>query len=162
MGAIPRAAQAAGYSPIGADLVDRRGDQGAFTDYQLFRVCNFLKDSPVRSAWSVVSNPPFHLIQEFCERAFDIALYKVAMLTPLRRLPAARWLQELPLESVLILSPRPSMPPASWITAGNVPAGGSQDFCWLIFNKQATTTGSPRLRWLCRDAATQNDEIRHD
>ena len=52
------------------------------------------------------------------------------------------------------------MPPGAWIADGNNPGGGSQDFVWLIFNKQSTTTGSPRLRWLCRDM--NKNEIRHD
>jgi hypothetical protein len=119
-----------------------------------FTVCNFLKGSPVRSAWSIVCNPPFDHVEEFCERALAVAIYKVAMLVPLRRLPAARWLQQSPLESVLLLKPRPSMPPGHWIEAGNTPSGGTQDFCWLIFNK-FTTGGSPRLRWLNRDPKVQ-------
>jgi hypothetical protein len=74
----------------------------------------------------------------------------VALLVPLRRLPAARWLASLPLETVYLLTPRPSMPPGTWIDAGNVPGGGSQDFCWLVINR-TLTTGAPRLRWLHRD-----------
>ena len=45
------------------------------------------------------------------------------------------------------------MPPGSWIADGNNPGGGSQDFCWLVFNKHYATGGSPRLRWLHRNAA---------
>jgi hypothetical protein len=147
-GQIPKAARDAGYTPIGSDVVDRRGDANAFADFP-FSICNFLKTSPVRSAWSIVTNPPFHHVEEFCIRALDVAIYKVAALTLLRRLPAARWLQCLPLESIYLLTPRPSMPPASWIAAGGSPSGGTQDFCWLIFNKQSTANG-PRLRWLSR------------
>jgi hypothetical protein len=121
-----------------------------------FSVCDFLKGSPVRSAWSVVCNPPFDHVEKFCQRGLEIATFKVAMIFLLRRLPAAHWLRRMPLESIYLLTPRPSMPPGSWIADGNNPSGGSQDFVWLIFNKQTTTTGSPRLRWLCRD------EIRHD
>ena len=97
-------------------------------------------------------NPPFDHVEKFCQRALVIATYKVAMLVPLRRLPAAHWLRDLPLESVHLLTPRPSMPPASWIAAGNVPGGGAQDFCWLVFNKSASAgCWPPRLRWLHRD-----------
>jgi hypothetical protein len=44
------------------------------------------------------------------------------------------------------------MPPGSWIEAGNKPGGGSQDFCWLVFNKR-TPPIAPRMRWLHRDGA---------
>jgi hypothetical protein len=78
-----------------------------------------------------------------------IATFKVAMLCPLRRLPAAHWLQRLPLESVYQLTPRPSMPPGTLIAAGHRLGGGTQDFVWLVFNKRMTAA-VPRLRWLHR------------
>jgi hypothetical protein len=149
---IPRAAAAAGYSAIASDIIDRRDGQDL--EHIPFTTCDFLKDSPVRSVWSIVCNPPFNLIKEFCERALEIATYKAAMLIQLRCLPATRWLQRLPLETVYLLTPRPSMPPGSWIAAGNIPGGGSQDFCWLVFNHRMTAT-APRLRWLHRDAGRQ-------
>jgi hypothetical protein len=68
----------------------------------------------------------------------------------LRRLPAARWLEHMPLETIHLLAPRPSMPPGAWIAAGNTPGGGGQDFCWLVMNKMMKPA-APRLRWLHRD-----------
>jgi hypothetical protein len=146
-GNIPRAAIAAGYTAVASDIADRLDHRGL--EGIRFHICNFLEESPVRSAWSVACNPPFDRVREFCERGLEIATYKVAMIVPLRRLPAARWLESLPLESVYLLTPRPSMPPGAWIAAGNIPGGGSQDFCWLVFNKRAGST-APRLRWLPR------------
>lgn len=151
-GRILRAAKDAGYTPIGSDIIDRLDREGL--DDVAFTACDFLKCSPVRSAWSIVCNPPFDHLEEFCKCSLDVALFKVAMLCPLRRLPAAHWLQQqLPLETIYLLTPRPSMPPGPWIADGNNPGGGSQDFCWLVFNKHYATGGSPRLRWLHRDAA---------
>ena len=69
---------------------------------------------------------------------------------PLRRLPAAHWLERLPLETIYILTPRPSLPPASYIRAGNKPGGGGQDFAWLVFNVRATIS-TPRVKRLHRD-----------
>ena len=69
---------------------------------------------------------------------------------PLRRLPAARWLKHLPLETIYLLTPRPSMPSASYIAAGGKPGNGTQDFIWAIFNKR-TTASMPAIRWLLRD-----------
>jgi hypothetical protein len=148
-GRILQAAKAAGFTPVGGDVVDRL-DRRELADVP-FQVCDFLKDSPVRSAWSIACNPPSDYVQEFCERALEIATYKVAMLMLLRRLPAARWLQRLPLETIYLLTPRPSMPPGHWIAAGNKPSGGSQDFCWLVINKTMNQQTSPRVKWLHRD-----------
>jgi hypothetical protein len=134
---IPQAAAAAGYRAIASDIVDRRREP----DDIEFQICDFLKSSPVRSVRSIVCNPPFNHIEKFCERALEVATYKVAILVPLRRLPAARWLQGLPLETVYLLTPRPSMPPGSYIEAGNKPGGGSQDFAWIVFNKAMTQSG---------------------
>jgi len=144
-GGIPRAAAAAGYRAVGSDIIDRR--RGA--DGIEFHICDFLEGSPFRSVRSIVSNPPFDHVQEFCERALTVATYKIAMIIPLRRLPAARWLKRMPLETIHLLTPRPSMPPGVWIAAGNVPGGGSQDFCWLVMRKGFG--GNPTLKWLHRD-----------
>jgi hypothetical protein len=150
-GRILKSAQDAGYTPIGCDVVDRRDDPHAFAE-AAFHKCNFLKASPVRSTWSIICNPPFDHIEEFCERANSIAIYKAAILMPLRRIPAAHWLCRLPLETVWLLTPRPSMPPAAWLAAGNKASGGTPDFAWLVFNKRDASGGSePRVRWLHRD-----------
>jgi hypothetical protein len=144
-GRIPRAAAAAGYTTVGSDTVDRRRE----FDVE-FQVCDFLERSPVRSVRSIVSNPPFTHIQKFCEHALAIATYKVAMIMPMRRLPAAHWLQQLPLETIHMLTPRPSMPTGEYIAAGNKPEGGSNEYCWLVFNKTTAPT-TPRMKWLHRD-----------
>lgn len=44
--------------------------------------------------------------------------------------------------------PRPSMPPGHVIAAGEKPAGGKMDFCWLVF--EHGYGGSPELCWLRR------------
>jgi hypothetical protein len=150
-GRIPQAAKGAGYTVIASDIVDRRRE----LDDIEFHVCDFLKHSPVSSARSIITNPPYPYLREFAERALEVASYKVALLMPLRRLPAARWLARLPLETIFLLTPRPSMPPGAWIMAGNIPGGGSQDFCWLIMNR-TLTAGAPRVRWLHRDAEARD------
>jgi hypothetical protein len=152
-GWVLRAARDAGYTPVGSDLIDRRSDRHAFTEFP-FTVCDFLTDSPVRAPWSIVTNPPFDHIEEFTERALAVAVFKVAILMPLRRLPAAHWLQHMLLTSIHLLTPRPSVPTAQYIAAGRKPRGGTQEFVWLIFNKQTYESGAPRTRWLHRDGAT--------
>jgi hypothetical protein len=150
-GTILRSACNAGFSPLGADIVDRRNDPLAFADFP-FVVSDFLDSSGIPGrVWSVVCNPPFDKGREFSERALEVARFKVAILTPLRRLPAARWLNRLPLEAVYVLTPRPSMPPASYLSAGEKPGGGKQDFVWLIFSRQINIGREPRIRWLHPD-----------
>lgn len=150
-GRIPHAAKLADFTPVASDIVDRRGDAHAVLDGIPFRTSDFLKEPPLRAPWSIVCNPPYDHMKEFCEQACAIAIFKVAMLVPIRRLPAAGgWLRRLPLQGITILTPRPSIPPGSYIAAGNTPSGGGQDFCWLIFQKPKPTY--PKLKWLRRSA----------
>jgi hypothetical protein len=118
-----------------------------------FATGDFLTRRPILAVHSIVCNPPFDHIQGFCEHALKITTFKVAMLVPLRRLPAARWLERLPLETVWLLTPRPLMPPGNYIEVGHKPGGGSQDFAWLVFRK-GLIAWTPRLRRLHRDHAT--------
>jgi hypothetical protein len=150
-GRILKSAAATGYTVFGADIVDRldREMLGRIP----FATGDFLERRPVPAVSAIVCNPPFDHIDAFCERALEIATFKVAILVPLRRLPDAHWLARLPLETTWLLTPRPSVPPGTYITAGHKPGGGSQDFCWLVFRKRLFAW-TPRLRWLHRDQET--------
>jgi hypothetical protein len=151
-GRIPHNAAAAGYTAIGCDIIDRRHEPLSHNGFKFVHGDFLDGPAPVRSAWSAVFNPPFtgDYIQQFVERALAIVEFKVAALVPVRRLPAAHWLQGKPLETIWLLTPRPSLPPASYIRAGNEPGGGGQDFAWLVFNRRATID-VPRTKWLHRD-----------
>ena len=148
-GTITSAGTRAGYDVWGTDIVNR----GRHRLGGRFRKLDFLKLVAMPAlkieAFSIVANPPFDYVREFCEHALDLGAEKVAMICLVRRLNAARWLEKLPLERVWLLTPRPSMPPGSWIAAGNKPGGGTQDFCWLV--ARAGYTGAPELKWLHRD-----------
>jgi hypothetical protein len=152
-GTILRSAIDAGYRAAGGDVVDRlhRREFGLTTTR--FYKSDFLNGGmPTRArVMSVACNPPFDHVEEFCERALAVAEYKVAMICLLRRLPAAKWLRSMPLETIYLISPRPSMPPGSWIAKGNEPGGGTQDFCWLVFNKLHSPRKPPVMKWLQRD-----------
>jgi hypothetical protein len=144
-GTILREARIAGHAVSGSDIVDRRGTIPWW--YATFHARDFLaRREPIIG--NVVTNPPFDLVQEFCEHALYLDARKVAVICLLRRLNAAHWLRDLPLRRIWLLTPRPSMPPGSWIAAGNKPGGGTQDFCWLVF---AAGTGKPVTDWLHRD-----------
>lgn len=143
VGVILKEALAAGYAISGGDIVRRcRWLDGNFHRR------NFL-DWRGRIRGSVVTNPPFDHVQEFCTHALAMGATRVAAIMLVRRLNAAHWLEKLPLRRVWLLTPRPSMPPGAWIAAGNKPGGGTQDFCWLLFERGYP--GRPEINWLHRN-----------
>lgn len=146
-GRIVRAARAAGYIASGTDLV-ARGYGGGGVD--------FLADETPRQ--SIVCNPPFEKLEEFARHACKVITHRAAMISPVPSLNAAgKWLQDLPLHSVWLLTPRPSMPPGHVVLdlerQGREPSGGKKDFCWLIFERGFE--GAPSIRWLHRDKEKQ-------
>jgi len=145
-GRILSAARDAGYSTTGSDIVER-------AKLDNFTQQDFLtRREPIDRFTSVVCNPPFDHVQEFIEQALYLGTRKVAMITLVRRLNAAgKWLSDLPLARVWLLTPRPSMPPGYVIAAGEKPGGGTQDFAWLVFTREHR--GPPELRWLHRGDA---------
>ena len=98
---------------------------------------------------TVVGNPPFNAVEAFARHALELGARKVALLFPVARLNAARWLKELPLRRIWLLTPRPSMPPGYVIARGEKPGGGKTDFAWLIFERGYTSKAE--IRWLRRD-----------
>lgn len=145
-GTILKEARARGFKVYGSDIIDRRlhklGSDFCRTDFLTVDRC------PLNA--SIVCNPPFDIVEEFVRHAVALKAPKIAMICLVRRLNAARWLQELPLRRIWLLTPRPSMPPGSWIAAGNKPGGGTQDFVWLILERGYA--GLPEIGWLHRDA----------
>lgn len=134
---------ASGHQMMASDIVDR-----GYPPYGHVPTDFLQCTTPVEN---VVCNPPFDVFRRFAEHALTVASCKVAMIWLVPRLNAARWLQGTPLARVYLLTPRPSMPPGHTITAGQKPGGGTQDFCWLVWDK--AHDGAPELRWLQREAA---------
>lgn len=139
-GRIGDAASALGAGCISTDLVRRGYGTGGI---------DFLKTKKLRGdARSIVCNPPFDLMQEFAEHALALGADKVAMIALVRRLPAARWLERTPLARIWLMTPRPSMPTGGHIRQGGKVGGGTQDFCWIVWEKGRTL--APVIRWLRR------------
>jgi hypothetical protein len=143
------------------DIVDRKRHQLGldFTKGDFLQLRGRLPIGP----FSVVCNPPFDYVEEFCRHALDLGALKVAMIMLTRSLNAAHWLTELPLRRVWFLTPRPSMPTGEFIKRverGELDpdgkplkvGGGKQDFCWLVIQKGYS--GEPGLCWLHRDGGT--------
>jgi hypothetical protein len=159
-GRIAAAALAAGHRVIASDIVNRwsslqRQNLRLMLENIPLRKLDFLGAQPaeVVSWWqsvsNIVTNPPFDRIEDVAERCLALATNKVALICPLRRLPAAwPWLEDKPLRRIWFMTPRPSMPTGAHIAAGGKITGGSQDFCWLIFGPGH---GAPTVHWLHRD-----------
>jgi hypothetical protein len=141
-GRVVKSAREANYWAVGGDIVDR-GFYGTV-------IGDFFGYSDVQNiAENIVSNPPFDQFERFARHAIDLATNKVALIWLVRRLNAARWLEDTPLARIWLLTPRPSMPPGKTILEGRKPGGGRQDFCWLVWHR--THRGPPELKWLRRD-----------
>jgi hypothetical protein len=151
-GTITTAAIKHGYGVVGSDIVDRRRHRldGDFSKRD-FLNCEWRP----KHEFSVVTNPPFDHVEAFARKALALGADQIAMIMLVRRLNAAHWLRELPLRRIYLLTPRPSMPPGSWIAAGNKPGGGTQDFCWLVFD--SSYHGRSWLDWLRRDGDADGD-----
>lgn len=139
-GRIVIAARAAGLRASGSDIV-HRGFTG--TKKQNF----FDRTAKIDN---IVSNPDFKVFKQAALHALKLARRQVAMIMPVRKLAAARWLKDTPLKRIEFLSPRPSMPPGYVIKRGGKVGGGKQDFCFLIWDKNYR--GPSPLNWLERDA----------
>lgn len=168
-GRVLVAAKASGCEIKGSDIVDRSQERfrGMWTKCE-FRQIDFLAAHDAETfQWmqggSIVCNPPFDKIREFYERAISLVSTgrKVAMIWPARRIAAATWLRQTPLQRILYMNPRPSMPTGEFILAAERgekdPAtgkplkvgGGQADFCWLIWRKGARYAA--RTNWLIRE-----------
>lgn len=170
-GRILFSAHKAGYSIRGSDIVDRlvvNGKTVPMWDTFQLRQLDFLASHHAQTLdWlqggSIVCNPPFDKIREFYERAISLVDVgrKVAMIWPARRIAAATWLRDTPLQRIWYMNPRPSMPTGEFILAAQRgekdPAsgkplkigGGTQDFCWMIWRKGARYAA--RTNWLIRE-----------
>lgn len=151
-GNIVASAVAAGHDARGMDAVDR-GCGATIQDWLTY-------EGP--QVDNIVSNPPFALCDDrktkthpFVAKCLDKALHKVALLLPANWVQGkarSRWLEQTPLQRVLFVTPRPSMPPGAVLAQGVKPGNGTTDYAWLIWNHHYD--GAPMLGWLHRDVTT--------
>jgi hypothetical protein len=140
-GRVVEAARAAGHLAHATDIADRGYAQ-------LDGIQDFLEVDHLDRDISIVGNPPF--TDAIAQHAIALDPIKMALIWPFARIVAAwPWLAEAPLARVWALSPRPSMPPASYLAAGKKPAGARVEHCWLIFERGYR--GPIELGWLRRE-----------
>jgi hypothetical protein len=140
-GRVADAGRGAGYYVRATDIVDR----GCL---HFDGVEDFLTVTRIEPDVSIVGNPPFS--DRILQHAIRLDPVKMALIWPLARVVAAHaWLGTAPLARVLMLTPRPSIPPGSYIAAGKKPEGARVEHAWLIFERGYR--GQPQMRWLHRD-----------
>ena len=154
-GNVVRAIRALGRGAYGTDIVDRKWDP----DRVLFRgVRDFLSTaSSDFRADNIITNPPFGrglLVEAFIRHALSApGLAKLAVFTDVRfltgRKRAAGLYAELPPDRVWIITPRPSCPPGAYLATGAKAAGGTADYCWLVWDRTAPHHGT-WTGWLSR------------
>jgi hypothetical protein len=149
-GNIVRAAKAAGLDAHGTDITPR-DPSVHYIDF-LSNCCGPNHDK------NIVTNPPFGIARRVVELALVRVRRKVAVIFPVARLNAARWLADLPLARIWLLTPRPSMPPGETILRGEKPGGGKMDYCWLVFERGHQ--GAPAVQWLHRDGFCDSNSAR--
>jgi hypothetical protein len=129
-GNIVRACQVRGWQAVGSDIAHRGFGIGGV---------NFLTDSMVIPAQSIICNPPYKVATDFAYRAFQFGLAKLALLVQLKFLASQgryRLFDGFPPRAIHILSRRPSMPPGEKYLAGEVEAeNGKMDFCWIVWER---------------------------
>jgi hypothetical protein len=140
-GRVAEAARAAGYQTRATDKFDRGYKH-------LDGIQDFLDIDRIDPGVALVSNPPF--VDEILTHAIGLNPVKMALIWPLARIVAA-WprLVNAPLARILMLTPRPSIPPGSYLAAGRKPQDARPEFAWMIFERGHR--GAPELGWLHRD-----------
>lgn len=146
-----------GVCAIGTDVVQRAHEpwfRGTF-DY----LAPGLPDGMPLYA-NVVSNPPFFRgngALTFIERALDRATAKVAVFVELRFIAGEKrslgLFARTPPHRIWVVAPRPSCPPGHYLDAGNKAAGGSPDYCWLVWDLTAPPAVRPVVGWVRRPSA---------
>jgi hypothetical protein len=145
-GRIVNNARLAGYKAFGTDLKIR--------SQFCMQAIDFMAPTPRPKSYSqnIVCNPPFGIAEDFVRLALERYQSKMAMLLPLDWIAGderTRWLEHSELRRVLILTPRPSMPPGLLIEQGFEASRGKANFAFYVFEKGFH--GRADLDWLRRD-----------
>ncbi len=147
-GMIDGALLEAGYAATGSDVRNRIGAPRPWWD----GTRDFLADT--RRFHSTCMNPPYFSgkgTEAFIRHALKVTDAKVCVFVDRRFLTgkkrAAGLYAEHPPTRVWEITPRPSCPPGEWLAEGNIAGGGTQDFCWLVWELTAPAGGTA-LGWL--------------
>ncbi len=152
MGNIIKACEAAGYDAVGTDLIFRPRYNA---EYWWRGEGDFVTAKWVGPlAPNIINNPPYgsaKLAEAFIRRALTMGgISKAAFLVNAKFLfggrRAAGLYRDHPPSRVYPISPRPSIPPGSFIEAGGKVGGGVENFCWLVYDLSAPR-GDSSIHW---------------
>lgn len=149
-GNIVYSALAAGYEAVGTDIVCRFPVEPVWFCGEL----NFLTDDLVISAPNIVMNPPFYRAagaEAFIRKALSVCARKVCVFVDVKFLAGADRAKGLfaqfPPTRIWIIHPRVSCPPGEYLEAGGKAAGGTADWCWIVWDRE-DRSGRTELKWL--------------
>lgn len=134
-GAISKEFEAAGYTMVSTDLVDR--------GYGTPRI-DFLMETRL-AAPNIVTNPPFKLGVPFLRKSLDLGAEKICFLMRLNWLEGAERraiFESSPLARVWVFSRRLT----SWRLGEEGKTGGMFAFAWFVWDRQHS--GPPTLGWI--------------
>jgi hypothetical protein len=133
-GAISDPLIKAGYDVYSSDLIDR-----GYGEVKDFLTTNEKVDN-------IITNPPFNLATEFTLKAFELAKYKVVMLSKISYLEGVKRRELIfnknKLERVLIFTRRVPFKKESTQKL----AGGLMAFGWFIYD--VNYNGKPQIDWI--------------
>lgn len=139
VGTVVEVLRGRGLDAVASDIVDR-GCPGAAAGVDFTQPGAW----PAGSADWVVTNPPYYGgdgSRAYVERGLEVARVGVAVLVPVGFLfSQARhdWWRAQPVERLLYLSQRCSMPPGALLLSGEVQrGGGKEDYLWAVFRHGA-------------------------
>ncbi len=149
-GNIVGAAISAGITAMGTDIVDRNPVDPPWwkgeLDFLLFDIVG-------KRPRNIVANPPFYRgrgTEAFIRKALAVVEGKVAIFAPITFLSgtgrAEGLFTDYPPSRMWVLHPRVSCPPGEHLLAGGKAEGGTEDWCWMVWDPDAG--GKTELRWL--------------
>lgn len=161
-GNVLRACLAAGIDCCGTDIVRR---MPADLEPYFFGLHDFRDPdgtavpSGMGRPVDVITNPPFDRgrgTEAFIRRALTLATGKLAVFVDVNFLAGQRrgaglFAEHCP-HRVWIHSVRPSCPPGSYLAAGNEAGGGSEDWCWMVWDLSAPPVERFEGGWIRPDA----------
>jgi hypothetical protein len=138
------------HPTTGSDITNRVGKEWWFHGE-----IDFLSDDCKRPLTNIAMNPPYYRAkgtEAFIRKALTLASRKVAAFVDIRFLTGAGrangLFAEYPPARIWIVTPRVSCPPGSYLEAGNKAQGGTQDFCWMIWDISSSICSETKFGWL--------------
>lgn len=151
IGTIPEACIRQNYRATGTDLVRR----APFEDGRWWQGCYDFLTAPMGMFENIICNPPFFKgagTEAFIRRALSLTSGKVAIFTSIKFLAGGKRANGLFKDHtptrIWVVTPRVSCPPGEYLKAGEKAGGGTDDWCWIVWDKSSPAPAMPALGWI--------------